>query len=265
MAGHQYVSDLYHPKLKFKGGGSYTMSVIRGHKILHTKPISADKETSHAVLYMHVDEPYDPPTFVNAALYQCSNRPNAHTPSAFTWHLCYACKCASVLKHTQNHVNGLHIRQGPISDLPSLLPCSACLAGKIRKNRAQPEKNYTDIENFTGKIRKNRAQPEKNYTDIENFTVELKNLPLSWTASTANKDVTPNRTVSVDWGIINKKHQSGENNVFTLFLDIYTGVTFVFPAESRGQAGVALQAYMQKYGTPNEVIHDNASEFIQGE
>ncbi len=183
------------------------MSVIRGHKILHIKPISADKETAHAVLYMHVDEPYDPPTFVNAALYQCSNRPNAHTPM-------------------------LH------------LPCSACLAGKLRKNRAQPENNYTDIENLT---------------------VGLKNLPLSWTASTANKDVTPNRKVSVDWRIINKKHQSGKNNVFALFLDINTGVTFIFPAESRGQAGVALQANIQKYGMPNEVVHDNANEFIQGD
>jgi hypothetical protein len=124
------------------------------------------------------------------------------------------------------------------------LPCSACLAGKLRKNRGQPDKNYTDIENLNN---------------------TLVNLPLSWTASTADKNVTPNRTVSIDWGIINKKTQSGKNNVFALFLDINTGITFIFPAESRGQAGVALQAYIQTYGKPNEVIHDNATEFIQGE
>ena len=245
MAGHKYVSDLQHPKLRFKGGGSYTMSVVRGHKIIKVFPIAAEQDTTHATIYMHLDEPYDPPTFVNTVLYQCSNRPNAHTPSAFTWHLRYACKCASVLKHTQANVEGLHIRQGTLGDLPQLLPCSACLAGKLRKNRGQPDKNYTDIENLNN---------------------TLVNLPLSWTASTADKNVTPNRTVSIDWGIINKKTQSGKNNVFALFLDINTGITFIFPAESRGQAGVALQAYIQTYGKPNEVIHDNATEFIhQGE
>jgi hypothetical protein len=79
---------------------------------------------------------------------------------------------------------------------------------------------------------------------------------LSWTASTADKNVTPNRTVSVDWGIINKKSQAGKNSVFALFLDLNTGITFIFPAESREQAGVALQAHIQRYGKPNEVVHD---------
>jgi hypothetical protein len=153
------------------------------------------------------------------------------------------CKCTSVLKHTQANVDGLNIRQGTLADLPKLLPCSACLAGKLRKNRGQPDKNYTDIENLNNTIA---------------------NLPLSSTASTAEKNVTPNRTVSIDWGIINKRNQAGNNNVFALFLDINTGITFLFPIESRGQAGVALQAYIQRYGKPNEVVHDNATEFVQG-
>ena len=184
------------------------MSVVRGHKIIKVFPIAAEQDTTHATIYMHLDEPYDPPTFVNTVLYQCSNRPNAHTPSAFTWHLRYACKCASVLKHTQANVEGLHIRQGTLGDLPQLLPCSACLAGKLRKNRGQPDKNYTDIENLNN---------------------TLSNLPLSWTASTADKNVTPNRTVSIDWGIINKKTQSGKNNVFALFLDIAAQLAPQFP------------------------------------
>jgi hypothetical protein len=53
--------------------------------------------------------------------------------------------------------------------------------------------------------------------------------------------------------------------VFALFLDLNTGITFIFLAESRGQAGVALQAYIQRYGKPNEVVHDNATEFKQGD
>jgi hypothetical protein len=34
MAGHKYTSHLSAPKLKFAGGGIYTMSVTRGHKII---------------------------------------------------------------------------------------------------------------------------------------------------------------------------------------------------------------------------------------
>ncbi len=109
------------------------MSVVRGHKIIKVFPIAFEQDTTHATIYMHLDEPYDPPTFVNTVLYQCSNRPNAHTPSAFAWHPRYACKCASVLNHTQVNVDGLHIKQGTLADLPQLLPCSACLAGKLRK------------------------------------------------------------------------------------------------------------------------------------
>ncbi len=207
MAGLKYVSDLHRPKLQFKGGGRYTMSVISGHKILKVFPIDVEKDTTHAIIYMHLDEPYDPPTFVSTVLYQCSNRPNAHTPSAFTWRLRYGCKCTSILKHTQANVEGLHIRQGTLADLPQLLPCSACLAGKLRKTRDQPDKNYTDIENLNNTIA---------------------NLPLSWTASTADKNFTPNRTVSIDWGIINKKSQAGKNNVFALFLDLNTGYCYLY-------------------------------------
>jgi hypothetical protein len=216
MAGHAYVSHLSPPKLKFSGGGTYTMSVTKGHKLIRILPTIAAQETAHKIIYFHKDEPYDPPTFINNILYQCSNRPNAHTPSAFTWHLRYACKCSAVLQRTQQHVDGLQIRQGTLKDLPKLLPCFACLAGKLRKNRQQPMRNYTDITNLT------------------TFT----NTPLSVTAGIMSHDVTPNTTISVDWGIINKKSVKNVSNVFLLILDIHTGLVFAFPAESRGQASV---------------------------
>ncbi len=54
-------------------------------------------------------------------------------------------------------------------------------------------------------------------------------------------------------------------NVFALFLDTNTGDDFAYAAESRGEAGPALQACIQRYGKPNTIIHDNASEFIQGD
>jgi hypothetical protein len=114
-------------------------------------------------------------------------------------------------------------------------------------------------------MRKSKRPPTKSFTDIENFSTCLQNVPLSWTPSTADKQVNPNYTISVDWGIINKKHKTGVNNAFVLFLDIITGLVFVFPAESRGQAGLALQTYIKAYGKPQIIIHDNATEFIDGE
>jgi hypothetical protein len=237
LAGHQYISHLSKPKLKFKGGGTYTMSFTKGHKIIHILPTSTEQETAHRVIYLHLDEPYDPPTYVNNVLFQCSNRPNVLTPSAFTWHLRYACKSLPVLQHTQQHVEGLHIRQGSFKDLKGLLPCTACLAGKMRNSKSPPTKQFTDIENLA---------------------TTLTNAPLSWTSSTANKQVNPNYSISVDWGITNKKHQTGVHKVFALFLDTLTGLVFVYPAESRGQAGLALETYIKHYGKPQIIIHDNA-------
>jgi hypothetical protein len=131
-----------------------------------------------------------------------------------------------------------------MNDLPKLLPCSACLAGKARKTKKQPVKNFTDTANLT--------------------TI-LTNAPLSWTPTTEHKVVEPNQTISLDWGIINKTSKSGTHNVFALFLDINTGLVFVYPAESRGQAGDALQAYIKRYGKPHKIIHDNAKEFCEGD
>jgi hypothetical protein len=75
--------------------------------------------------------------------------------------------------------------------------------------------------------------------------------------------VNHNETVSLDWGIINKKAKSNVKNVFALFLDTNTGNVFVYAAESRGQAGPALEAYIQQFGKPQEIVHDNAQEFNQ--
>ncbi len=62
--------------------------------------------------------------------------------------------------------------------------------------------------------------------------------------------------------MINKKCKICVNNVFALFLDTLTGLLFVYPAESRGQAGLALETDIKHYGKPQIIIHDNASEFV---
>jgi hypothetical protein len=112
-------------------------------------------------------------------------------------------------------------------------------------------------------MRKTNKPSFKNFTEVSNLV--LNNSPLTWSPSTADKVGNPNDTVSVDWGIVNKKAKPNVKNVFALFLDTNTGNVFSYAAESRGQAGPALQAYIQRYGKPNKLIHDNAQEFMHGE
>jgi hypothetical protein len=52
LAGHQYVSHLSKPKLKFKGGGAYTMSVTREHKLITILPIRA--RVSEQIVRPHI-------------------------------------------------------------------------------------------------------------------------------------------------------------------------------------------------------------------
>jgi transposase InsO family protein len=121
--------------------------------------------------------------------------------------------------------------------MQALLPCSACLTGKMRKANKATAKDFTAIEN----------------------------LALSWTAGTAKKNVRPNEIMAVDWGIINETSISGKNNVFALYLDLNTGLVFTYPAPSRGLAGPSLQAYIQRYGPPATILSDNAKEFAGSE
>ena len=92
----------------------------------------------------------------------------------------------------------------------------------------------------------------------------MTNLALSWDA-TKDHDNRPNERVSMDWGIINKQYIKDKKNVFALYLDNNTGLVFGYPADSTGQAGLSLSAYIQRYGTPKIIVHDNAKEFIHGE
>jgi hypothetical protein len=87
LAEHKFISDLRQPKLKFQGGGQYTMSVIQDHNVFSILPITANDDTPHRTIYLHKNEPYEPPTYVNAAIFQHANRANLQTPTAFIWHL----------------------------------------------------------------------------------------------------------------------------------------------------------------------------------
>jgi hypothetical protein len=92
MAGHEFILNLYKPKIKFREGGEYTMTVRKGHQIIKLLPINAEKETAHPSILIHNREPYDPPTFINSVLStQNANRPDVSTPTALIYHLRYGC------------------------------------------------------------------------------------------------------------------------------------------------------------------------------
>jgi hypothetical protein len=91
---------------------------------------------------------YDPPTFINNTLFNAANRPDAKTSLAFHFHLRMGCASQAVLRHTQQHVYGMQVQQGSWKKLKALLPCSACLAGKMRKANKTTAKDFTAIENL---------------------------------------------------------------------------------------------------------------------
>ena len=238
MAGHQVHCDLHKPKLVFKGGGQYVMDVKRGHYVIKLLPVATNSTTSHRTIILHPRHPYDPPTYVNNITHsQNMNRPSAKTPTAFVYHLRFGCPCSTVLQRTHQHVNGMQVQQDSWKRLQSLLPCSACIAGKMRKPNKASSASYTDITN----------------------------LALSWTPSSTQQDCTPNHHIACDWGIINKRLKRDQNNVFALFLDLLTGWTFVFPAQNRGLAGESLLAYIKEHGPPKIITHDNAQEYLHGD
>jgi hypothetical protein len=129
------------------------------------------------------------------------------------------------------------IQQGSWEQIQKLLPCDACLTGKMRKTRKAQSSSFTPVQN----------------------------LPQSWTPNTAHKVTQPNKHISADWGIINKTSQAGKNNVFALYLDLNTGWTAVYPKPNRGLAGDMLKEYVQDYGLPETILHDNAAEYLNGD
>ena len=167
------------------------MNVYKGHHIVLMTPTDAYPPTPHKEILFHNREDYDPPTFHNhTTLANNANRPNLTTPTAFIYHLRYGCSSEQVLRRTQPHVIGMEIQMGSWSQLKHNLPCNACLAGKMRKTNKAQSTNFTPVQN----------------------------LALSWTPGTQEKLNRPNQDVSTDWGIINKRLQAGQNNVFALFI-----------------------------------------------
>jgi hypothetical protein len=131
----------------------------------------------------------------------------------------------------------MNVQLGSWKALDTQLPCTACLAGKMRKTKKTPTKGFTDINAFV----------------------------VTWKPGNKNHVINSNETVALDWGIINKKNNPKTNNVFAIYRDTNTGFVFFFPAENLAQAGLSLLTYMQRHGQPKQLVHDNAKEFTEGE
>ena len=127
------------------------------------------------------------------------------------------------------------IQKDSWAELDKHLPCSSCIAGRFQKRHK------------TGHV----------------FHSNVQNLAVSCSSPTSKYTSLPNQTVSTDWGIVNKPDRHG-NTVFALYLDADIGVVYDFQAPGRGLAGESLEAYIQQWGTPECIIHDNAQEYLTG-
>ena len=153
---------------------------------------------------------------------------------------------------TQKNVIGMRVQNESWKALDTQLPCSSCVAGKMRKSNAAKASDYTDLKALTTRLLASQ-NPARHF----GFAV-------SRTPATTAQSNERNKLVSVDWAIIHKENVPDEYNVFALFHDANIGLVHVEFQPSRGQAGEALEGYIQRWGIPHTIHHDNAQEFLHG-
>jgi hypothetical protein len=142
------------------------------------------------------------------------------------------------MMRTQKNVSGMSVQNESWKALDTQLPCSSCVAGKMRKSNATKASNYSDLKTLTKNIIASQ-NPARHY----GFAV-------SRTPATTEQSNERNKLVSVDWTIIHKENLPDEFNVFALFHDAHIGLVHVEFQPTRGQAGEALEGYIQRWGIP---------------
>ena len=241
LADHVFTPDIHKPTLHLSGGGCYTFDIENAHLILRMHPVDpTDSNLSpFRTVYLHQHGPYDPPTISNRQDPITNQnpitlrRPNLCTPSALRWHLRFACANYRMLKTIHSNVHGMTIQKDSWKTLNNILPCEACIAGKLRKSHHTRPTEFFPMTNLNNDIKE---------------TIKSE----------------PNELVAVDWGIV-KQADRFKNTVFALYLDKAIGLVFIHPAPSRGCAGDTLQAYIQQWGTPKRILSENAKEFLEGD
>jgi hypothetical protein len=124
-----------------------------------------------------------------------------------------------------------------------------------------------------GKMRKTKRAIPQDYMTLKELTTKLINddnpanyhgFAVSRSPATTEQCNQRNKLVAFDWAIVNKQYLPNKNNVFGVFYDTNIGLIHIECEQSTGQAGEALEGYLQRYGQPDEILHDNAKEFLHG-
>ena len=124
-----------------------------------------------------------------------------------------------------------------------------------------------------GKMRKTKRAIPQDYMALKELTTRIltddsparyHGFAVSRTPATTEQCNQRNKLVAFDWAIVNKQYLPHKNNVFGVFYDTNIGLIHIECAQSTGQAGEVLEGYIQAYGVPDEIVHDNAREFIHG-
>ncbi len=118
------------------------------NKIIKLLPISAHEETNHRTILLHQPTPYEPPFYNNFTIRQ----PDITTPTALIWHPRLGCACKEVMMRTQKNVIGMRVQNESWKTLDTQLPCSSCVAGKMRKLNASRAASYSDLKTLTTTI-----------------------------------------------------------------------------------------------------------------
>ena len=128
-------------------------------------------------------------TYENALIQNLAvvHRPNARTPSTFRWHLRWACASIKKLRDIHSNVDGMEVQQGTWNRLKDLLPCEACVAGKLRKFHHTRPSEFFPIESLAA-----RAQSTNSIDEVGREQNDI---------------------VSVDWGIVLSECRKKNRNV----------------------------------------------------
>jgi hypothetical protein len=128
------------------------------------------------------------------------------------------------------------IQQGSLDTLHSLLPCEACVTGKLRKqeNSIPGHNGFTALTNNPSTTHKYVSAPQ-------------------------------NTQVSLDFGICVNQICRKDNTCFALYVDLGLSLLYVKCLPSRGVVVVSLLGNCQRWGDPTILTMDNAKEFLLGD
>ena len=243
-AGHRITPGVEEFLLEFIGGGMITLPIHQAHPTLTLQPINPShiEDKGYRKIHVHNPGPYIPLTSAALSNLQLVNldqhatrRPDFSTPTAYRWHHRFACASEPVLRATHKATRGMMIRKDSLRQLNSLLPCEACLAGKMQKQENPSHTAYTPITNCPS-------------------TTNLLPQPA------------PNGSmVCLDLGI-NSSHPCRHGNTcFALLMDLSSKLLYAKCLPSKGAVVHAFLGYCQRWGTMDILTMDNAKEFLQGD